>query len=164
MARRVFFSFYFIQDGWRASQVRNIGKLEAENPVSDNEWEQVKQGGDAAIKKWIDNQMSGKSCCVVLVGSETSSRKWVRYEIEQSWNSNKAVVGIRIHRLKDRLGNTSLAGPNPFDNFTMTGGNTKLSSLVTLYDPVGADSKAVYDDISNRIEDLVEAAIKSRAG
>jgi Thoeris protein ThsB, TIR-like domain len=160
MARRVFFSFYFDEDGWRASQVRNIGRLEADNPVSDNEWEAVKRGGDPAIQRWIDAQMEGKSCCVVLVGASTVHRKWVKYEIEKSWNSKKGVVGIRVHGLKNRFGDTSRPGANPFDLFTL--GDQKLSSRVTLYDPPGTDSKAVYDNISSNIERLVEEAIKVR--
>lgn len=33
MARKVFFSFYYAGDGWRASQVRNMGALEEMLPV-----------------------------------------------------------------------------------------------------------------------------------
>ena len=45
-----------------------------------------------------------RSCVVVLIGSETASRKWVQYEIEQGWKRGKGVVGIYIHNLKDRFG------------------------------------------------------------
>jgi hypothetical protein len=61
MARRAFFSFHYRKDGWRVSQVRNIGKLDADGPLSDNDWEQLRKKGDAAIKKWIDDQMFGKA-------------------------------------------------------------------------------------------------------
>jgi hypothetical protein len=159
MARRVFFSFHYDKDGWRAGQVRNIKKLEADNPVSDNEWEKVKKGGDAGIKTWIDKQMSGKSCCVVLVGAETATRKWVKYEIEESWKAKRGVVGIRIHKLLDQAKATSTAGPNPFE---LTVGGTKLSSVVKLYDPSGLDSSAVYKTISDGIEGWVEEAIRIR--
>ena len=121
MARKVFFSFYYDKDGWRAAKVRNIGKLEADNPVSDNEWEQIKKGGDAAIKRWIDRQMSGRSYCVVLVGEETASRKWVKYEIKELWKAKRGLVGIRIHKITDQFDQTSRAGPNPFDNFNVSG-------------------------------------------
>jgi hypothetical protein len=49
MARRAFFSFHFDADNWRASQVRNIRAIEGNPPTSDNDWETVKKGGDAAI-------------------------------------------------------------------------------------------------------------------
>jgi hypothetical protein len=160
MARRVFFSFHYAVDGWRAAQVRNMGRLEADNPVSDNEWEQVKRGGDAAIQRWIDGQMYGKSCCVVLVGQETASRKWVRYEIEQSWKARRGVVGIRIHRLLDRAGNLSQPGPSPF-NLVVNG--TSLASTVRLHDPFALDSKGVYAAIRDNLQQWVEDAIALRA-
>jgi hypothetical protein len=159
MARRVFFSFHYDQDGWRAGTVRNIGKLEADNPVSDNEWEQVKKGGDAAVKKWIDGQMFGKSCCVVLIGEHTASRRWVKYEIEQSWMAKRGVVGIRVHNLLDKNGKPSSSGPSPFNLIV---GGTNLSQTVRLYDPPGGDSKAVYASISANIESWVEEAIRIR--
>src|ERR1700722_12823129 len=114
MARKVFFSFYYNGDGWRASQVRNMGVLEGNAPCSDNDWEQVKKGGDGAIEKWIAGQLVGRSCTVVLVGGETADRKWVIHEIVESWNARKGVVGIRIHGLKDRNGYTGSYGTNPF--------------------------------------------------
>jgi hypothetical protein len=101
MARKVFFSFHYDADKWRASQVRNMGALEGNVPCSDNDWETVKRGGTAAIEKWIAGQLSGRSCAVVLVGAQTARRKWVIHEIKEAWNANKGVVGIRIHNLKD---------------------------------------------------------------
>src|SRR5712692_401175 len=99
MARKVFYSFHYDNDYWRTQQVRNIGFIEGSTPVSANDWEAVKNGGDRAIEKWITNQLVGRSCTVVLVGAETANRKWVRREIIESWNSQKGVVGIRIHNL-----------------------------------------------------------------
>ena len=84
MTRRVFFSFHYKPDNWRASKVRNIGKLEGNTPASDNGWETVTKGGDGAIRKWIDDQMRGRSCVVVLVGSKTAGRKWINYEIQKA--------------------------------------------------------------------------------
>jgi len=96
MARKVFFSFYYDGDGWRASQVRNMGALEGNAPCSDNDWEAVKKGGDRAIEKWIAEQLVGRSCTVVLVGGETANRKWVIHEIQESWNANKGVLGREL--------------------------------------------------------------------
>ncbi len=99
MARRVFYSFHYKPDCWRAAQVRNMGVIEGNTPVSDNDWEAVKKGGDKAIKAWIAGQLHGRSCTVVLVGEKTAARKWIKYEIEASWNAGKGVVGICIHNL-----------------------------------------------------------------
>ena len=97
MARKVFFSFHYKPDNWRASQVRNAGMVEGNASVSDNDWETITSGGDAAIQRWIDGQLYGKSCAVVLIGTATAGRKWINYEIEAAWNSGKGLVGIHIH-------------------------------------------------------------------
>ena len=75
MKRRSFFSFHYKPDAWRAAQVRNMGMVDGNNPVSDNDWETITQGGDAKIKKWIADQLDGRSCTIVLVGSNTAGRK-----------------------------------------------------------------------------------------
>lgn len=70
MARRVFYSFHYEQDNWRAAQVRNMGIVEGNVPLSDNDWEQIKKKGDKAIKQWIDDQLAGRSCTIVLIGEK----------------------------------------------------------------------------------------------
>jgi hypothetical protein len=76
-------SFQHKPDNWRACQVRNAGVVEGNPPVSDNAWETITRGGDTAIQRWINDQLNGKSCAVVLIGSATASRKWIKYEIEK---------------------------------------------------------------------------------
>src|SRR5260370_41162731 len=44
MARKVFFSFHYKADSWRTSQVRNIGAIEGNAPVADNDWESMTKG------------------------------------------------------------------------------------------------------------------------
>jgi Thoeris protein ThsB, TIR-like domain len=162
MARKVFFSFHYKPDNWRASQVRNAGVVEGNRPVSDNEWEKITKGGDAAIESWIDGQLSGKSCAVVLIGSAAAGRKWIKYEIEKAWNDKKGVVGIYIHNLKDVSGNQSSKGRNPFEDFTMKRDNKTLSSIVKAYDPPYSTSTYVYDHIKEKIDGWVEEAISIR--
>ena len=87
--RRTFFSFHYKPDNWRAAKVRNMGVVEGNSPVSDNDWETVTGGGETAIKRWIDGQMYGKSCVIVLIGSQTSGRKWIKYEIEKAWTTGE---------------------------------------------------------------------------
>jgi hypothetical protein len=83
--RQVFYSFHYAKDAWRASQVRNIGVVDGNQPVSDNDWETITSKGESAIKNWIDGQLDMRSCVVVLVGTETSTRKWIEYEIKKAW-------------------------------------------------------------------------------
>ncbi|MCL2593092.1 MAG: TIR domain-containing protein [Defluviitaleaceae bacterium] len=160
MARKVFYSFHYKPDAWRTSQVRNIGKIEGNKPASDNDWETITKGSDEAIKKWINDQLNGRSCTIVLIGSETAGRKWIKYEIEKSWNDGKGVLGIYIHNLKDSNGNKSTKGKNPFTDFTIK--DNSLSTIVKAYDPPYSDSKEVYNYISENIENWIEEAITIR--
>jgi hypothetical protein len=162
MARRVFHSFHYQRDVHRVAQVRNMGVIEGQPVLTSNEWEEVKKGGDSAIKRWIDGQMTGRSCVVVLIGSQTAGRKWVNYEIEKGWNVGKGVVGVYIHNLKDLLGNQSYKGANPFAGFNVKG--TSLSSIVKAYDPPYTTSTNVYDHIKKNLEGWVEEAIRIRSG
>lgn len=164
MARRVFYSFHFENDAHRAAQVRSMGFVEGDPKTTPNGWEVVKAGGDAAIKRWIDGEMQGRTCAVVLVGSQTASRKFVKYEITEAWNRGLGVVGIRIHGLKNLAQQTDVAGPNPFSSFTMPDRITNMANVVKCYDPVGLDSKAKYGWIAQYLAAAVEEAIQIRAG
>ncbi|MCZ2903256.1 TIR domain-containing protein [Burkholderia thailandensis] len=88
MARKTFYSFHYKPDNWRVATVRNIGAIEGNKPAADNDWEAVTRGGDDAIKSWIATQMQGRTCIVVLVGSNTANRKWINYEIVKGWDGN----------------------------------------------------------------------------
>jgi hypothetical protein len=137
-----------------------MGVIEGNRPVSDNEWEEITSGGDEAIQDWIDEQMQGKSCAIVLIGANTAGRKWIKYEIKKAWNDSKGVLGIYIHNLKNKDEEQSSKGRNPFEDFTFNG--DKLSKIVKAYDPPYSTSKNVYDYIKNNLEDWVEEAISIR--
>jgi hypothetical protein len=139
-----------------------MGVVEGDAPVSDNDWESVTKGGDAAIEKWIANQLNGTSCTIVLVGQNTAGRKWISYEISQSWNRQKGVLGVCIHNLKDVNQHQTLQGGNPFDHVTFTKTQAKLSTVVKLYNPPSLDSTNVYKYIKTNISDWVDEAIKIR--
>lgn len=160
MKRQVFYSFYFKNDAWRAGQVRNIGVIEGNKPVSENEWEEVKKKGRANIAKWINDQLKYKSCTIVLIGSETADREWVKYEIKRSWETGKAMFGIYVNKLKDANGKTDIKGKNPFEFVSIN--NVKLSNYVRTYDLPYSDSKMNYNYIVNNIEKWVEQAINDR--
>lgn len=155
--RQVFFSFHYKNDVRRAAQIRSIGQLEGEKPVSDNEWEEVSNKTDKEIENWIDSNMQYRSCLVVLIGSETYSRKWVKYEIKHAWEKGMGVLGIYIHNIKDPINGTCEKGKNPFDEFNF--GNVKFSSVVKCYNP---DPYDAYNDVKNNISRWVEEAINIR--
>ena len=154
--RQIFYSFHFANDVMRVQQIRNIGALEDNKPVSENQWEDIKRKGDDAIKRWIDDNMSYRSCVIVLIGTETAERKWVQYEIKKAWEDKKGLFGIYIHNLKCPKTGKCLKGPNPFDLFEFSDG-TKLSSFITCYNPNPEDA---YSDIRTHLESWVEKAIE----
>ena len=162
--RRAFYSFHFDNDAWRAGQVRNIGVTEHDEPVSSNAWEEVKRGGDAAIRKWINDQMASRSCAIVLIGSQTANRKWVNYEISKAWDDKKGLLAINIHRLLDQDGKSSAKGNNPFSYINLQNGKTiaDYPQVAHVYDPPQMDSKLVYAYIKDHLEDWVEAALNNR--
>ena len=155
--RQIFYSFHFDKDVMRVQQIRNIGTIEGNTPVSVNDWEQVKRGGTKAIENWIDQNMKYKNCVVVLIGEDTADREWVKYEIKKAWNDGRGLVGIYIHNLKCPRNGISRQGKNPFEQFTVSG--RSMSSIVTCYNPSSYDA---YGDIKNNLERLVEEAISIR--
>ena len=162
--RRTFYSFHFDNDAWRAAQVRNIGVTEHDEPVSSNAWEEVKRGGDAAIRKWINDQMSTRSCVIVLIGSQTANRNWIDYEISRAWDEKKGLLGIYIHKLLNQDSKASTKGNNPFRYVKLKNGLTiaDYPQNVKAYDPPQTDSKDVYGYIKDKLEGWVEDAIKNR--
>jgi hypothetical protein len=76
-------------------------------------WEEAKRKGDAAVKALINSGLNNTSVTVVLIGSETASRKYVTYEVEKSIERGNGLLGIYIHQLKDISGLTSLQGSIP---------------------------------------------------
>jgi len=159
MAKKsVFYSFHFDNDVMRVQQIRNIGVIEGNEPVSANAWEDVKKKGDSAVEKWIDDNMKYRSCVVVLVGKDTANRKWVKYEITKAWKDKKGLVGIYIHNIKCPRNGTCSPGSNPFEQFTFDDGS-KLSTVVKCYNPDPGDA---YNSIANNIERWIDEAIRIR--
>lgn len=155
MAREpVFYSFHYNNDVFRVQQIRNMGVVEGDEPVAPNEWEQIRRKGDASVQKWIDDNMKYKRCVIVLIGSETTYRPWVKYEIKRAWELKKGLFGIYIHNLKCPRHGTCTKGLNPFSNWTV--GNRSMADLVTCYDPNSWDA---YGDISNNLQNWVTSAI-----
>jgi len=109
MARRVFFSFEY-GDVTRAMVVRNswvtLGK-EAAGFVDAAEFEILRKKGDVAIRNWIDSQLANTSVTVVLVGNNTCTSRWVKYEIDKSIAYGKGLLGIDVSKIRDLHGNTT---------------------------------------------------------
>jgi hypothetical protein len=107
MARKVFFSFKY-DDVSRAMVVRNSWVAQGKDAagfIDAAAFEEVEVDGDEAIQAWIDGQLIGTTVTVVLVGANTCSSKWVKYEIAESIKRGNGLLGIDISKIKDLQGN-----------------------------------------------------------
>ncbi|HWY13610.1 MAG TPA: TIR domain-containing protein [Rhizomicrobium sp.] len=169
MARKTFFSFHYERDAWRAANVRNSGALSTDDEtgfIDAADWEKLEREGDAAIKKWIKGQLNNTTVTAVLIGAETADRDWVLYEIRESWERGNAIIGVRIHGIKNQDGETDTAGPNPLDTILFDDG-TSMSSLCKTYDWVSDEGREhlgewLEDAVTSR-EDIDDKALKKEA-
>ncbi|MEV4222383.1 TIR domain-containing protein [Nonomuraea sp. NPDC049725] len=116
MARRTFFSFHYGLDVWRAAQVRNsyvVGNETGPKFIEAGLWEESKLKGDAALMKLINDGLYNTTVTVVLIGSQTSQRRWVQYEIQQSIARGNGLLGVYVHNIKDQYQRTAPMGANP---------------------------------------------------
>lgn len=149
MAKTVFYSFHYTRDVHRVQLVRNINALEGQPVLNSQEWEKVRRGGAAAIQKWIDGEMAYKRAVVVLIGKETASRPWVKYEIQKAWADRKPLLGVRIHGLSS-MGTIDSVGGDPFAVAGLRG--------VPIFDPTvknwlgSIDSQATYRALASSLE------------
>ena len=164
MARRVFFSFHYERDCIRAAQVRNSNVIrnkliETSEFIDAAKWEEIKRGGDDAIKRWIIDQLDGTSVTVVLIGAETSKRKWIKYEIDESLIKRNGLLGIYIHKCPLFDGSIDRKGENPFDNLSINTNGRKvfLSEIYKTYDWIDNNGR---ENLGNWIEAAAKQAGK----
>lgn len=161
MAPTAFYSFHHIPDCRRASRVRNLGVIDGNQPATDNDWEELKRGGDLVIRKWIADQMEGTSVAIILIGNSTDERLWIRYEIDKAWQDGKGVLGLHIHHLEDSGGNFAQKGASPFSGFYLNGG--PLDDIIKTYEPPYTSSTSCCNYIKENLADWVETAISIRS-
>lgn len=157
MARRVFFSFHHQNDIWEVNQVRNayaLRGLRETQPIIDGAaFEAIKRQGDYAVKNWIDREMRGCGVLAVLIGPQTYSRRWVKYEIEKAHTDRMGIIGISLQGMRGRNGfETKASGPSPFDY-------ANIGTLLTR--PSIPTYSWVYDSGRNNISTWVEAAARA---
>lgn len=139
MARRVFFSFHYERDIWRANVVRNSWVTQPDREAAGfwdaSLWEEAKKKGDEAIQSMIDEGLKGTSVTVVLIGAETWDRRWVKYEIQKSHERGNGLLGIYIHQIANQDGETDNQGKNPFESFYIerNGRRVYFSELYSTY-------------------------------
>jgi len=147
MAKSVFYSFHYLRDVHRVQLVRNINALEGQPLLNAQGWESVRRQGDHAIKNWIQKEMAYKKAVIVLIGQETASRPWVKYEIKKAWADRKPLLGVHIHGLSS-MGSVDSLGRSPFNP----------AAGIPVFDPTvlswtgGIDSKATYGKLVDNLE------------
>jgi len=161
MARRVFFSFHYERDIWRASVVRNSWVTKTDREAAGfwdaADWEKVKKRGDRAVKEWIDAQMAGTSVTAVLIGAQTSGRRWVRYEVKRSHEQGKGMLALYIHGIDDRHGSSDDQGSNQFGPIAVdaSGQDVYFWQLYPTYDWVVDDG---YSNFGHWVEQAAARA------
>ena len=160
MARHVFYALHYEQDRARAAGILASGALSANLEATPNEWAKLQRSGDFAIQRWIETQLKGRSCTIVLIGAHTAGRPWVTYEIKRSRQLKAAMIGVHIHRLADANGNQSTKGENPFEH--PEAGLGSGARAVPVYDPPEGDSASVYRYIADNIGRWADEAVAER--
>lgn len=125
MAKRVFFSFHY-QDviDFRANVVRQhwMTKPDRESAgfFDASLWESAKKTGNVAVKKLVNSGLDGTSVTCVLIGSQTYSRPWVRYEILKSFRKGNSILAVHVNSIKGRDQLTKPKGLNPLEHVGVT--------------------------------------------
>lgn len=153
MARRTFFSFHYQPDIWRVWNVRNCWVVNDSEQVSDgfldsSVFEASKKESPDALKKFLREGLKNSSVTCVLVGSETSQRRWVRYEIVRSVLKGNGLLSVDIHEVKNKDRETSQKGVNPLDHIGL------YKTDIGIYFAEKKDAKWVkYEDYTLAVSD-----------
>ena len=140
MARRVYFAFHYQPDISRVNVVRNSWLTQPDRDAAGfydaSLWEESKKKGDEAIKRMINDGLKGTTVTAFLLGAKTAHRPWVKYELEKSWDRKNGLLAVYIHQIKDLDQNTTVAGDNILDLYTVNrnGQRVNLSSIYKTYE------------------------------
>lgn len=118
MPRKTFFSFHYVPDVWRAWNVRNCWVVKPEEEIDrgffDNSvFEAKKRESEDALKNFLRDGLNNTSVTCVLAGTETWTRRWVRYEIARSLIRGNGLLTVHIHGVKNEEGQIAAKGSNP---------------------------------------------------
>lgn len=160
MSRRAFFSFHYELDVQRASIVRKSRLTHGEQLsfIDASLWEEAKRKNSDALRRLINSALENTSVTVVLIGSNTNQRQWVKFELQQSVARGNGIVGVRVNRLKNFSGQTTGNGINPLDQVNVkfaTGNVIVASRFYKTYDYVLNDG---YNNLGTWIEEAARLA------
>ena len=134
MARHTFFSFHYKPDVRRAWVVRNSwvtkvarGEREDAGFFDSSVFESKQRQDDDVLKRFLADGLRNTTVTCVLVGAETTLRRWVRYEIFRSFMRGNGLLAIRIHSIADPRTGVGTAGPNPFADVAFAVNDDRVS-------------------------------------
>ena len=117
--RKAYFSFHF-DDIMRVNNVRQAWKIDHPDAPTmrsfydSSLWESRKLENPESIKRLIREGVEHTSAICVLVGSETWSRRWVRYEIARAVIDGRGLLAVHLNNLRHHLTKLpSVLGQNP---------------------------------------------------
>jgi hypothetical protein len=160
VSRHVFYSLHYDADRARCELIRKLPGLTPNQEAKPGEWATIARTGEFAFKRWLEQQLRGRSCTVVLIGAESALRPALQYEIKRSWELRLGLVGVHVHALRDAKGMQGAKGPNPFEQ--PESGLGANAALVRAYDPPETDSKLAYRFIADNLAQWVEQAVAIR--
>jgi hypothetical protein len=127
VARRTFFSFHYVPDVTRAWVVRNSwvtkvaqGEREDAGFFDNSVFEAKEREGVEILKRFLRDGLRNTTVTCVLVGAETTLRRWVRYEIFRSFIRGNGLLAVRIHTIADLNKLKCTEGANPFRALAFT--------------------------------------------
>lgn len=164
MAKRVFFSFHYIDVAeFRANVVRNHWLTKPDREICGyydaSIWESAQKQGDVALKRLINSGLEQTTNTCVLIGSQTYERPWVRYELLKSFKRGNHLFGVHINSIKCKDGKTKIKAPNPLEYVGVSFSDSGLTA--TLWEKK-SDKWVEYDKIDGSASYRVEVAQKYR--
>lgn len=162
MARRAFFSFHYELDVQRASVVRNSRLTHGQQLsfIDASLWEEAKKKSPEALKALINKALENTTVTVVLIGSRTNDRPWVKYELERSIALGNDIVGVRVHQIPNFNRQVTGSGVNPLEHVNLkfkSGAIKPASSYYKTYDYVDDDG---YNNLGTWIDEAATLAGK----
>jgi hypothetical protein len=137
MARRTFFSFHYKPDVTRAWVVRNSWMTKPDRDdagfFDSSVFESMQRESDDTLKRFLREGLNNTSVTCALVGAQTVLRRWVRYELFQSFICGNGILAVKVHGIADLNKNTSVEGTNPLAAiaFAVDGDRVRFKEYMT---------------------------------
>lgn len=117
--RKVYFSFHFddimrVNNGRQAWKIDHPDAPEMRSFYDSSLWENRQLDSPESLKALIRDGVEHTSAVCVLVGSQTWSRRWVRYEIARAVIDGRGLLAVHLNNLPHHITRRpDLCGANP---------------------------------------------------